>query len=242
MKASIAVLFTLTMGLVVIGSASADPVVYTLYAETTGTLGSKAFSEAPVTIVFKGDTRDVTMHVEQGAVVYRLERGEAKLKLTQGANTTVARIADGEIYVRYDTTNGVVGFGSPISTTYPATLSCNVPCAYGQPLQLGFNTIVSALADVAAVPQDASLYSADLTTLPTSLTKSTLLTGYFKTCVNLSARPSCLPGSTSPIHTTLGDFYLSDGPSNGGSLNKAILTVEVGEEESDECELLPADG
>jgi len=234
MKLSIAVLLTLIMGLVVTGSASAEPVVYTLYAETTGTLGSQAFSEAPITIVFKGDTRDVTMHVEQGAVVYRLERGAAKLKLTQGANTTVARIADSEIYVRYDSTNGVVGFGSPtISTTYPATLSCNVPCAYGQPQQFGFNAIVSALADVAAVPQDASLYSADLTALPTSLTKSTLLTGYFKTCVNLNAPPFCVPGSTTPIHTSLGDFYLSDGPSNGGSLNKAIFTVEVREEEEE---------
>jgi hypothetical protein len=231
MRPFIAVLLALTMGLVVIGSASADPVVYTLYAETTGSLGSQAFSEAPVSIVFKGDTQDVTMHLEQGAVVYRLERGEATLKLTQGANTTVARIADGEIYVRYDTTNGVVGFGSPISTTYPATLSCNVPCAYGQPQQLGFNTIVSALADTAAVPQDASLYSANLTALPTSLTKSTLLTGYFKTCVSLNAPPFCLPGSTTPIHTSLGDFYLRDGPSNGGSLNKAIFTVEVREED-----------
>ena len=82
MKPSIAVLLALIVGLVVIRSASADPVVYTLYAETTGTLGPQAFSEAHVTIVFKGDTRDVTMHVELGAIVYRLERGEAKLKLT----------------------------------------------------------------------------------------------------------------------------------------------------------------
>ena len=236
MKQVIAVGFALAFGLAVSGSARADPVVYTLYAVTDGKLGSQTFSQAQVTIAFRGDTRNVVMEtMTPGAVVYRNSRGEATVTLIQGASKTVAHIAAGQIYVRYDTTNGVVGFGSfATGPTYPIMLSCDFPspntnCTYGPPSQGPFSQLVSALADIAAVPQDASLYSTNVSALPTKLTDSTLLTGYVSACgVAYDSSGACPSPPATPIHTDLGDFYLQD---HGAVDGKGIFTVVVGEED-----------
>jgi hypothetical protein len=101
-------------------------VVYKLYAVTDGKLGSQTISRAQVTITFRGDTRNVVRETVPDALVYRIDQGDATVTLNRGGSKTVAHVADGQIYVRYDTTNGVVGFGSfATGNTYPIALICD---------------------------------------------------------------------------------------------------------------------
>ena len=205
--------------------AAATPVVYTLYAVTDGKLGSQTFSQAQVTITFRGNTSNVTTEQGQGAVVYRNDQGEATVTLTQRASKSVAHIAAGQIYVRYDPKNGTVGFASvTVGPTYPIYLGGGgfSNCIYGHQCLQPFNQIVSALADVAGYGPDQAFYSTNLEALSTNLTNSTLLTGYIDSaCVPPAPSVAC----SSPIHTDLGDLYLQY------SYGKGIFTVEVGEEE-----------
>ena len=227
MKQIIAIGFALVLGLAAHGSARAAPVVYALYAVTDGKLGSQTFSQAQVTVTFKGDTTHVTTEQGQDAVVYRNDHGDATVTLTQGASKAVAHIADGQIYVRYDPKNGAVGFASfAVGPTYPIYLDSGgfSDCIYGHQCLYPFNQIVSALADVAGYGPDQAFYSMNLEALSTSLTNSTLLTGYVDSaCMPPAPSVAC----SSPIHTDLGDLYLQY------SYGKGIFTVEVGEQEED---------
>ncbi|MCY0855024.1 hypothetical protein [Cupriavidus sp. D39] len=229
----------LAFGLAVSGIARAEPVVYTLHAVTDGKLGSQAFSQAQVVLTFRGDTRNVTIQTESGGVVYRNDQGEATVALIQDGKKSLAHIAAGQIYVRYDTTNGVVGFGSlATGPTYPLALSCQTAIyaitdcfgenGYTQHAEYSHaDQIVSALADT----NQSILYSFS-SALPTSLTDSTLLTGYVSACaagypINSYICPS--PPAV-PIRTDLGDFYLQD----QGYQDKGIFTVVVVKEEDAE--------
>ena len=225
MKQIIAVGFALVFGLAANGSARAASVVYTLYAVTDGKLGSQTFSQAQVTITFRGDTNNVTTEKGQGAVVYRNDQGEATVTLTQRASKSVAHIAAGQIYVRYDPENGAVGFASfAVGPTYPIYLDGGgfSNCIYGQQCLYPFNQIVSALADVAGYGLDQAFYSTNLEALSTNLRNSTLLTGYVDSaCVPPAPSVAC----SSAIQTDLGDFYLQY------SYGRGIFTVEVREHE-----------
>lgn len=224
----------LAFGLAVCETAWAEPVVYTLYAVTDGKLGSQAFSRAEVVFTFRGDTRNITIQTESGnAVVYRNDQGEATVTLIQGGKRSVAHVARGQIYVRYDTTNGVVGFGSVATgATYPIALSCNpgvftVLCEGGSAGLDHADQIVTALADAA----NPNLYSFD-SPLPASLTDSTLLTGYVSACAVAydSSTGRCSSPPPTPIRTDVGDFYLQD----EGYYDKGIFTIEVLGKENDE--------
>ncbi len=191
-----------------------------------------------VTIAFRGDTRNVSMETAPGTAVYRNDQGEATVTLIQGASKSVAHIAAGQIYVRYDTKNGTVGFGSfATGPTYPITLVCDEfsgeDCtSVGKPQQdfVPYNELVAALADIKGTG-DASRYSADVSALlPTGLTDSTLLTGVVSACaVAYNLTDACPSSPATPIRTDLGDFYLQD--QNFGS--GGIFTVVVGEKEED---------
>jgi hypothetical protein len=228
---------SLAFGLAVSGNARAEPVVYNLYAVTDGKLGSQTISRAQVTITFRGGTRNVVRETVPDAVVYRIDQGDATVTLNRGGSKTVAHVADGQIYVRYDTTNGVVGFGSfATGTTYPITLICdplsNEDCTMVRQRPytgLPFNQLMSALANIKATG-DASSYSAGVNALPTNLTDSTLLTGVVSACAvaytSSNSTNTCpLPPAT-PIHTDLGDFYLEDQVFG----SDGIFTVVVGKE------------
>lgn len=218
MKQPVVVRFALAVIFAITGIARAEPVVYTLYAVPDGgQLGSKAFSQAEVVIKFKGDTRNVTIETEPGgAVVYRNNQGEATITLIQQGRKSVAHIAKGQIYVRYDTKNGVVGFGSAVSSTYPMAL---------------YDDIVGALAAIAANPGVSTSYS-DLSGLRANLNETTLLTGRVDSCDPVSPTPVTCPSG--PIHTDLGDFSVQAQNQEHG--NRGIFTVVVGKDERDDSE------
>jgi hypothetical protein len=213
MKQLVIVRIALAVIFIITGIARADPVVYTLYAVTAGRLGSQTFSQTEVVITFKGDTRNVAIENESGAVVYRNNQGEATVTLVQKGKKSVAHIGKGQIYVRYDITNGVVGFGSAISPTYPISLSSD---------------IVGALSDIAAHPGDAARYS-DLSGLHMNLNETTLLTGVISACA-VAYTYSCPTAPTTLIHTDKGDFFVQD----QGNFDEGIFTVTVGKEDQEE--------
>ena len=222
-------------------SADARPVVYTLNTVSDGKLGDRSFSEAPVVIEFHGDTNNVVNESSAAATVFANRKGYATVTVTINQKKYTAHFKSGEIFVRYDTTNGLVGFGSTISPTYPITLGCgNSDCTLGDGATS--NGIAQALALLAADPATySSLLSTRLKSLPASLSRTTLLTGSTHACpvpytTDSSGNPfACAPPLPIPVlHTTdQGDFYLQDGvtyPSyyNG---NVAVLTVVTGSDD-----------
>jgi len=199
--------------LLLAGAAQAHPIVYTAWAITDGRLGGVDFRDAAVRIRFEGDTRDVSAGLEQGAMVYRNERGEATITVTRGGDATTARIHPGQIYVRYDISRGVVGFAThAIGPTYPLSLSCGVASAFGcTPAANGaYEQIGAALADVHAHPQDAAHYSAAVAGQETHLAAPALLTGYVGACAVPYVNGVCPAMPAVPIHTDRGELYFQD--------------------------------
>lgn len=227
----------LMCGLALPPSAEATSVVYTLNTVSDGKLGNMPFTEAPVVIQFHGDTRNVVKESSAAGNVFANYQGYATVTVTINQKQYTAHFASGEIFVRYDTTNGLVGFGSAISPTYPVTLGCgNSDCTLGDGETS--NGIAQALALLAADPATySSLLSTAVENLPASLARTTLLTGSTHACpvaytMDSSGFPiACAPSPPIPVlHTDQGDFYLEDivtYPSyyNG---NVAVLTVVTG--------------
>jgi len=232
-------------------TANADPVVYTLRTVADGKLGNLTFYEALVTIRMTGDTRNGQQeNAPNGQVIYTNSKGTATVTIQNGFNATVATFAPGEVFVRYDTYTGVVGFGSPISPTYPVSLGCSnygdasytQDCAQGDwgyqgnNFQQGqYNGIADAQADAAFYPGDSTFSSLDTLNLPTNLSQSTLLTGRTHTCAttyttnqffDLLVCPSPAPRG---LHTSKGDFFLQDqyGINFASTANTGALQVEV---------------
>ena len=206
------------------GVAWARPVVYTLRTVADGKLGDRSFTQALVTLRLRGNTSHVQQQPgTQGGVVLTNAKGVATVTVDDGYRTTVARFAPGEVYVRYDTYSGIVGFGSSIGPTYPVALGCAdtvdasyvQDCAQGDWTTISFgltsqtgmlNGISEGLADVAAIPLDSIYLSDAALNLPTSLTQTTLLTGRAHTCaVAYTVLPPDVPNQTS--------FYLDKCPS-----------------------------
>jgi len=235
MKQVVGTGFALVLAICV--EACAEPVVYTAYVVTDGQLGSLKFSDAPVTMTFRGDASDVTKTTSGGVVKYRIDEGHATVAVNVQGTTTVARIDKGQVYVHYEVQTGVVGFGSDaISPYYPLTLSCDhnhSNCHYdANGNAYASNQTVSALAKVDADPAESTNYSLRVNDLPQTLTKSTLLTGYANACfvpyVFQAGSPPCASPAPAPIHTDRGDLYLQD-----QTLGKGIFTVQVKERHED---------
>jgi len=232
-------------------AASASPVIYTLRTVADGQLGNRSFYEALVTIRLVSSTGGVqTQSAPNGQPIYTNKWGVATVTVDDGYHTSVAIFAPGEVYVRYDTSTGVVGFGSPISPTYPVSLGCSnyadasytQDCAQGDWGQQGinfelgqYNGTSSAQADIAANPGDF-VYSSDAAlNLPTSLSQTTLLTGRAHSCATnytvvsgneLSVCPSAAPRG---LRTDKGGFFLQDqyGIYDARLANTGALQVEV---------------
>ena len=234
--------------------AKADPVAYTLRTVADGKLGNRTFYEALVTIQLISDTSGVQQQAgpSAGFFIYTNAKGIARVTVDDGYRTTVATFAAGEVYVRYDTYTGIVGFGSPISPTYPIALGCanavtSTPapvCMQGDwttsnlvntPQQGMYNGTAEALADVASVGADGTYLSDGVFFLPTNLSQTTLLTGRAQSCAtsysqdrfgNLTVCPSA---ASRGLRTDKGGFYLQDkyGINGGSFANTGALQVEI---------------
>jgi hypothetical protein len=218
------------------GVAHAAPVVYTLRTVADGGLGQFKFYEARVTIRMRGDTRNV--RVEQssnGDTIYINRGGNATVTVQLGDRTSFARFGYGEIYVRYDATTGILGFGSASSPTYPVALGCandfNIgtyirDCVQGTAGLTGdaasdsTSSLDSGIVNALADPTATSFLSTATLALPVSLSKSTLFTGIAHTCpgnytfsVSTSYADVVELGhcpSAATLRTDKGPFYLQD--------------------------------
>ena len=205
------------------------PVLYTLYGTVDGTLNGVAFSDAELRLDFRSYTADVKAVIENGVTVFRNEVGQAMLFLTRGPATTVANIAPGQIYVRYDPTNGVVGFGSyAMGPFYPVSLDwCTQPTGCGPfATNSAESTLVGALGQLHFSPQDKMFYSPAVPALATQLRGPALLTGYLDACyaiVTYPLPPHCPSPAPAPIKTDKGDLYFQTQSTFGSGIFTAVV-------------------
>lgn len=210
------------------GAASAEPIVYSIHGDADGELDGRAFSGAQFRLELRSDTVHTVTAIENGVTVYRNDQGHAILFLTRGAQTTVAHIAPNQIFVRYDPTNGVVGFGTHgIGPFYPVSLDwCGLPMGCGA-IETGTPeiTIVGALAQLKVAPHDSVFYPAAVEALATELRGRALLGGFLDACVSydvINLRCPSIPGT--PIKTDQGDLYFQKQTLFG----KGVFTATVG--------------
>jgi hypothetical protein len=237
MKQSIVLGSAFALCLAIAGGTSAHPIVYKLYATTDGTIGGKAFADAKVVLSFFSDTDDAVTATENGVTVYRNDHGRADIAITQAGSTTVARIEPHQLFVRYDPTNAVLGFGSvlasAVNNTYPLVLVCttsSTPCYFGSS-NGNFGTIISAIADLNANPALVTRYSQRIQSLRLDLKGPTLLTGYSSACATAYSNTSGECPTTAPvaIKTDQGDLYFQDSHSPSKGLFTATWPPETDE-------------
>lgn len=220
-------------------STQARPVVYTLRTVADGTLGGRSFSQALVAFRLRSDTEYVRSRPGPlGGRIYTNEVGEATVSITVNGLTTTAQFKPGEVFVRYDTGNGIAGFGSSIAPTYPVALGCdNVPypsaaayvtdCLQGDWGPLGGDSYPSANASLSNSINgtlngmaEAAYYNTpgDLNfILPQDLSHNTLLTAVAHSCattyteVNTGVLLNVCSGAASRgLATNLGGLYFQD--------------------------------
>ena len=241
MKASTISVMTLAAALGTATTVCASPVIYTVRTVASGHLGSVSFTDARVTISFTGNTKNVVTTTTNGAVVYTNSAGTGRVSVTGLDGRTInATFRTGEIYARYDTQLGLVGFASGIGLAYPIIVGCSDPfvCSDigmtdGYTIEAHYDGIATELADIAAHPGDSWSASLETLSLPTNLSESTLLTGHARACsVAFAPDASCPSAPLKPLHTDRGDFYLLDSGYAGGEFGtSAIFTVTVLPEE-----------
>jgi hypothetical protein len=235
MKASAISVWALAAGLGTATAVCASPVVYTVRTVASGHLGSVNFTDARLTISFAGDTHNVRTATVNGAVVYTNSSGIARVSIARlDGRTFHATFKAGEIYVRYDTQLGLVGFASAIGLAYPIIVGCSDPFVCSDigttdcyTIFAHYDGIATELADIAANPGDSWSASAGTLSLPTTLSQPTLLTGHARACsVAFASNGSCPSAPSQPLHTDQGDLYVLDpGYDNGEFGTSAIFTV-----------------
>ncbi len=216
------------LGAMLGAQAFADPVVYTVQTVMDGSLGSMPLNEALVRFTFVGDTQDV--HTDSHGVS-SIHTGKATISVLSGNQWLTANFARGQVYVRYDVPNGIVGFASVKAANpfYPFALDCgNLDCSQGS-VQAGNaafeDGIAGILDDILVNPTDAAFVSAPVGNLQATLTKSTLLTGFVHSCAGpYAANLTCTVHAAVPLVTDHGDFYAQD---MSGTNNAASFLVSV---------------
>ena len=195
------------------GTSTAEPILFTVSGAVDGELNGQSFTDAKFRLDLRTDTSHTVAVVQNGVTVYQNELGQAELILTRGTQTTTAVIAANQIYVRYDPTNGVVGFGSfAIGPFYPVALNwCGVPmqCGAVDTTYPEFN-ILGALVQLKVDPNDKVFYSSAVPGLATQLKGPALLDGFVDACysIDLNTTPASCPSKpTVPIKTNQGDLY-----------------------------------
>lgn len=223
MKRSTSVGIALCFLLGVTEAADAKPIVYTLYSESNSVssvqLNGNTLSGL-IKLQFKSDTSNTTQAQENGVTVWRNDNGDAWVTISQGSQKTVAHILPNQVYVRYDPTNGVVGFGSYASGIgYPLTLNCQ-----GYQCNGYVGGTVGGLVDINT--NSATNYAPDVAGLATHLLGPALLTGFVSYCVGSTAASCTSPAA--PIQTDLGPLRIFAGSRNVGS---GVFTAVVVEQE-----------
>jgi hypothetical protein len=211
------------ISLIALGAAAhATPVVYTLRTVADGKLGSHVFAEALVTIQMKADTRDVQKQPSSnGGFVYTNQVGTVTVRIDDASGrSTRATFASGEVYVRYDSGNGIAGFGSALSPSYPVALDCDdsaypSDAGYVQDCLVGdglvnnlYNGTLSAMANPNAGAAVGFGFSPETLALPQNLSQSTLLTGHTHSCATKYTIGPDLGGA--------GDLFVCSGPAPRG--------------------------
>jgi len=214
-------------------AADAHPVTYRLTTVTDGQIGSVSFHSAVVTIEFKGDTRSVQTTTAGGVTVHQNAKGSANVTVVSGGTTIMTKFLPGEIFARYDVSNGVVGFGSSVGPYYPFSIDCgNVSCSGSGDWGPGWigTTSVDGIAAALADPNtDSPDYPSDATlNLPNDLIQPTILTGYVSACASYVLNNfywSCPAPPTVPLKTQLGTFYVQD---SSGEMQVGVFRVLSG--------------
>jgi hypothetical protein len=210
------------------GSAGAVPIVYSVYGTVDGELNGQAFSGAEFRLELRTDTVHTLTAIENGVTVYRNDQGTALLYLTRGSQTTVVHIAASQVFVRSDPTNGIVGFGTHgIGPLYPVSVGwCTLPLGCGAiDTSAPQITILGALAQLKAAPNDLVFYPAAVRALGMELKAPTLLTGFMDACLAYDVKNLRCPSiPTTPIKTDHGNLYFQKQTLYG----KGIFTAATG--------------
>jgi hypothetical protein len=235
--------------------------VYTLQTVADGSIGGHVFYQALVTFQMVSNTESVTWQpslVDPTRPIFVNRAGHTTVTIDDNGSITTAEFAPQEVYVRYDTGAGVAGFGSRISPTYPVALNCantaypsdaayTVDCLQGDTwdyLNINDSSRIFHGGTLAQLNYPV-LPSAGVTSLPQSLSQSTLLTGSTHTCAGVytigptPSLPYYFPGdllvcagpAPRGLHTSRGDFFLQD--LVGGSLDLGNSVIVGNEAASD---------
>ena len=245
---------------IVAAPTEARPVVYTLRTVADGKLGNYTFNQALVTFTLRSDTKHVRSSPGPlGGTIYTNGVGAATVSITVNGRTRTAQFKNGEVFVRYDTGNGIAGFGSSIAASYPVALGCdNQPypsgaayttdCLQGDwgPLNgdsypsscCSINGTLNGLAEAAYYNTPGDLFFS----LPQDLSHNTLLTAVAHSCATIYTETQfgfgltvCSGPAPRGLATDLGDLYLQDmyGVVDGQYSNSGSLKVEILSEEED---------
>lgn len=227
--------------------AGATPVTYTLQTVADGRIGLHPFYEARVTIVMWSDTSYVTNGTGSSAGYYENKTGPAQITITDGSRSITAHFAPGEVYVYFDSVNGIAGFGSRIAPGYPFSLGCA-----DSPNQATYNAqtydCLTGDGGNGEYRGTLSAVTSGFVSYPLSLSSTALMTGATHSCAglyNFSGYYSgdlgwCPSAATQGLRTDRGTLYVEDqiGGSTGGygpfswggwdTSNSGFLNVEVG--------------
>jgi hypothetical protein len=203
-----------------------SPMVYTANFITNIKIGSTTYNNAEVTIVFKGDTKDIanvavggtlvaseecTFNAGVGYFLY-LQKGVATISAKSTGRGVTATLLPNQLFVALDSCNGVIGFGSYVTG--------NLEPAYPAGFTLG--TAMSG-----AVNNDL--------TIPMSTSGSVF------SCIGFPPNPigalngnngTCTAPDAYPMHSNVGDViiyqpYSTAGyvSNHGGSLNRGTFSI-----------------
>jgi hypothetical protein len=254
MRAALALLAGASVAL----SAQGRPVIYTLRTVADGKLGNLAFTQGLITLRLISDTSLVRSQPGPlGGTVFTNRIGIATVTVSTGGRTVTALFRPKEVFVRYDTGNGIAGFGSSISPNYPVALGCdNVPypsattyvadCQQGDWGPLNGDTYPapngqysSSINGTLNGMAEATYYNTpgDLNfSLPMDLSHNTLLTAIAHTCATTYTQVAdvdqldvCSGPAPRGLATTLGPLFLQDkdGVSDSQYGNSGSLQVEI---------------
>jgi len=178
--------------------AHSEPVIYSGSLVASGSIGRQAFSDAPVRITFRGDTRDVAAlsPATDGVNGWRILTGTARIRIELGARVIRATLLPAsQVFVSFDLDNGGVGFGS---------------AAYGPLYPLAFYGREVALSACAQTPGCTT--DPELARLKTDLRTEASLGGLVTVCAMgagmLPGVPCLDPAQARPLATDRGDLVL----------------------------------
>jgi hypothetical protein len=183
--------------------AWATSVTYTGFTLANGRIGTWAFTNAEVTITFRGDTSTVQTTSRGGVNLSFQPTGTASVKIAKGEHVVHANFTPNLIFVSMDQSNGGAGFGyfdsSGITTpdhvaspTYPLGICCG-----GGSVDISFNFYRFIFMSL----------SHELLAEPIDLASSSAYSGRAYICPTFPMI-DCFTPPTVALPTDKGDLYL----------------------------------